>query len=91
MVFAEAMATETPVVGPDMSPVNDIILNQDTGLLVPPGDRRAYVDAVNWLVDNEEARARFGARGRARVKACFDERITFAAIEETYRRLRHQT
>jgi glycosyltransferase involved in cell wall biosynthesis len=91
MVFAEAMAAETPVVGPDMSPVNDIILNQDTGLLVPPGDRRAYADAVNWLVDNDQARARFGARGRARVKACFDEQIAFAKIEETYRRLRHQT
>ena len=26
MVFAEAMAAETPVVGPDMSPINDIIL-----------------------------------------------------------------
>ena len=86
-----AMATETSVVGPDMSPVNDIVVNQDTGLLVPAGDRAAYVAAVNWLLANDEARARFGARGRARVRACFDERIAFAKIEETYRRLRHQT
>ncbi|MEO8257189.1 MAG: glycosyltransferase family 4 protein [Acidobacteriota bacterium] len=85
MVFAEAMATETPVVGPDISPVNDIILDHDTGLLVAPGDRGAYVDAVTWLLDHDEARARFGASGRARVQNCFDERMAFAKIAGTYR------
>ena len=87
MVFAEAMAAETPAVGPDMSPINGIILDQDTGLLVPRDDQRAYADAVRWLLDHGEARARFGTRGRARVRDCFDDRIVFAKIEETYRRL----
>jgi glycosyltransferase involved in cell wall biosynthesis len=90
MVFAEAMAAGAAVVGPDMSPINGIILDQDTGLLVPRDDQRAYAGAVTWLLDHGEARARFGMRGRARVRDCFDDRVVFARIEETYRRLRQQ-
>lgn len=90
MVFAEAMATETAVVGPDIPPVNGIVTTGETGILVARDDRQAYSHAVLRLLDNEALRAAYGAHGRERVRAHFDSRVVFGQIEATYRRLREQ-
>jgi glycosyltransferase involved in cell wall biosynthesis len=87
MVFAEAMATETAVVGPDIPPVNGIVANGETGILVARDDRQAYVNAVLRLLDDGALRSAFGARGRERVRSHFDSRVVFGQIEATYRQL----
>lgn len=90
MVFAEAMAAETPVVGPDIPPINAIVATGETGILVSRDDRPAYSEAVLRLLDDKSLRAACGARGRDRVRRHFDSRAQYSQIEATYRRLREQ-
>jgi glycosyltransferase involved in cell wall biosynthesis len=87
MVFAEAMATETAVIGPDIPPINGIVIDGSTGLLVPAGDLEAYVSAVERLLDDAPLRAELGSRGRERVRDNFDSSQIFRQIEHTYQAL----
>jgi len=65
---AEAIATGTPVVATRCGGPEDFV-TPEVGLLVPPGDVQALVDAIDWMLDNHDqfdpgavaayARARF--------------------------------
>lgn len=90
MVFAEAMATETAVIGPDIPPVNGIVANGEAGILVPAGRLDAYISAVQRLLDDEALRSSLGARGRDRVRDHFDSRVVFGRMEARYQALRRQ-
>ena len=85
MVFAEAMSQQTPVVGPRIPPVDEIVVHDETGALVDGDSAEAYAAAVLALIDDPARRGRFGAAARARVWEVFDERRCFARIEGTYR------
>jgi glycosyltransferase involved in cell wall biosynthesis len=87
MVFAEAMSQETPAIGPDMPPVDEII--GDAGVLVeaPGGSAQAYADAAVALLGDPVRRHRLGLEARRRIWERFDERRSFQRIEETYRSL----
>lgn len=90
MVFAEAMATETAVVGPDIPPINGIVTNDETGVLVARDDQQAYVRATLQLLNDPALRASYGARGRESVRRHFDSRLVFGVIEDKYRWLQSQ-
>lgn len=87
MVFAEAMAMETPVVAPRQPPMDEIVTDGDTGFLVDPDDADGYAAAVLRLLDDAATRTAFGARARERVFAHFDQARSLAAIEAAYRDL----
>jgi glycosyltransferase involved in cell wall biosynthesis len=71
----EAMATGIPVVISNLRGIPDIVINEITGLLIPPGDASALVAAVRRLRDSKDLRARLVRQGRAHVEANFDVRI----------------
>ena len=64
MVLTRAFACATPVVASDIPGYRDV-MSDDTGLLVPPGDVEALVDAVAELLGNEERRRLLGTNARA--------------------------
>jgi starch synthase len=74
MVFQEAAAAGLPAVGTRLNAIPEIVQHGATGLLVPPDDPRALVDALRRLVDNAALRARLGGAARARIEqiASFD-------------------
>ncbi|HEX6367295.1 MAG TPA: glycosyltransferase family 4 protein [Longimicrobium sp.] len=74
MVFQEAAAAGLPAIGTRIAAIPEIVQHGATGLLVPPGDPRALVDALRRLVDDAPLRARLGAAARARIEqvASFD-------------------
>src|SRR5690554_4552737 len=64
----EAMAAGLPVVATHAGGLAEIVVDGETGVLVPAGDARALAEAVRALV-NAPARARaLGAAGRRRVE-----------------------
>ena len=67
----EAMAAGLPVVATRVGGVPELVVDGETGLLVPAGDTRALADALQRLVDDPDLRARLGAAGRARVEEHF--------------------
>lgn len=68
-VLIEAMACGVPVVGSDSAAIPGVI--GDGGLIFPEGDADALADRLATLLRDPDQRARFGARGRARVLAHF--------------------
>jgi starch synthase len=72
IVTLEAMACETAVVASAIGGIPEVVLDGETGLLVPydPKEPRAFehafADAVNVLVADPRRAASMGARGRSR-------------------------
>ena len=71
VVCAEAMAHGRPVVAGDVGGLRDLVVNEETGLLVPPGDVGALRDALQRLLADPSLRRRFGEAGRARIAEHF--------------------
>ena len=88
-VLVEAMAAAKPVVASKISPLTEIVVDGNTGLLVEPGDPTAFADAIMSLLKNPIERKRMGLRGRERVKKFFTAermaRQTLALYEEMER------
>jgi glycosyltransferase involved in cell wall biosynthesis len=67
LVAAEAMAHGKPVVASAVGGLLDLVVDGETGLLVPPGDVEALRAALERLLGDPELRRRLGAAGRDRV------------------------
>jgi D-inositol-3-phosphate glycosyltransferase len=71
VVCAEAMAHGRPVVAGDVGGLRDLVVNEETGLLVPPGDVGALRNALQRLLADPGLRRRLGEAGRARIAEHF--------------------
>jgi glycosyltransferase involved in cell wall biosynthesis len=85
MVFAEAGAMGKPVVACDIQPVNGIIVDGESGIVVPVHDPVPLAMAIRRLLASPEAAARMGAKGRERVVAEFDLSARHGNVTEIYR------
>jgi glycosyltransferase involved in cell wall biosynthesis len=63
LVFLEAMATGRPVLASGVSAVPEVVVDGETGLLVPPSDPDAWAAAAVRLAADPALRSRLGARG----------------------------
>lgn len=64
-VVQEAMASGLPVVAQRAGGPADLVVQEQTGLLVPPGDAAAFADATLRLLADDTLRARMGRTARA--------------------------
>ena len=60
----EAMASGLPVVASRVGGIPETIVDQSTGLLIPPGDPIALATAIRQLIDDPQRRASMGHQGR---------------------------
>ncbi len=82
LVVVEAMAMAKPVVAFAHGALPEIVVDGETGLLVPPGDEDTLAARVlRLLIHRDEAQA-MGERCRARVEAYFHIVRTVRAFEE---------
>ena len=81
VVCAEAMAHGRPVVASGVGGFLDLVVDGETGLLVPPGDAGALRAALERLLGDADLRRRMGAAARKRIRARFAwEAVTGATI-----------
>ncbi len=73
LVYVEAAFHGVPSIGARAGGVPDVVLDGETGLLVPPGDPDALAAAIACLRDDPELRRRLGEAARARAHAEFTE------------------
>lgn len=81
MACAEAMAHGRPVVASAVGGLRDLVVDDETGLSVPPGDVSALRAALERLLGDGELRRRLGAaaRERAREQLSWDRAVSLTA------------
>lgn len=67
-VFLEAMAARKPVVAFNSGGASEVVVNGETGILVPNGEIDAMAQAVLSLIDDHDKRKKMGEAGRKRVE-----------------------
>ena len=80
-VLIEAMALSKPLIAPREGGPLEVVVDGETGLLIPPRDPNAMASAIIALLADADRRAAMGSAARARVDAVFDIRHHVATIE----------
>jgi colanic acid/amylovoran biosynthesis glycosyltransferase len=70
-VIMEAMAAGLPVISTAISGIPEMVIQNETGFLVPPGDAVALAGAIERLFDETGLARRLGERGLQRAKELF--------------------
>ncbi len=71
LVAVEAMACGLPVVAATVGGVPEIVLDGETGFLVPSADPARLAEAIRFLAVNRQARDQMGSAGRERAVKYF--------------------
>jgi type III pantothenate kinase len=74
----EAMAHARPVVATNVGGLRDLVLDGETGIVVPPRDPAALRDALERLLADPGLRRRLGAEARERAR----ERFSWSAVTD---------
>ena len=83
----EACAMAKPIVTTDTQGCRYAVIHGENGLIVPPRNVDALVDALIWMDEHREELAAMGEAGRRRAEAVFDERIVIGATKKVYEEL----
>jgi glycosyltransferase involved in cell wall biosynthesis len=78
------MAAGKPVVATNGGGVPEIVVEGETGLLVPMNDADALAEAILRLLRAPEQAKEMGAKGRRRVQERFTIERTTRRMEEVY-------
>jgi glycosyltransferase involved in cell wall biosynthesis len=83
-VLMEAQSQRLPCLATQLPGIAELVEDGRTGVLVPPGDRRALALALEALIRDPAARSRLAAAGEARVRHAFDMRHGIAQLAERF-------
>ena len=86
-VLREALAMEVPVVATDLQGNPELVIHEETGLLVPARQPAALADAVLRMLGDPAGARAMARAGRARVQALFARAVELDHLERLYRRL----
>ena len=91
IINLEAMACDTPVVASAVGGIKEVVIPDETGLLVEPGNAAQIAAAVNSLLANPELAASMGKNGRRRVEKYFSWESIAKQTGEMYAELLDST
>lgn len=83
-VITESMACSLPVVSTRLVGVPEMVVPEETGLLVEPGEVGALADALARLANDRDLARRFGRAGRARAEVVFELQETSSQLAEKF-------
>ncbi|CAA6693597.1 Unannotated [Lentimonas sp. CC19] len=73
LVYLQAMANGLPCICADGDAAKEVVVNQETGLVVPYADPEKLADALQRLIESPDLRKQMGQAGEARYEAQFTE------------------
>lgn len=85
LTILEAMAAGKPVVATRVGGIPEVVMDEKTGLLVPPQNPQALARAVATLLSNRNRAKEMGQHGQQRVLERFTNDIMVRKIEEQYK------
>jgi len=71
IINLEAMACKTPVVASATGGIKEVVVHEETGFLVEPGNSEELAKYINILLNNKDLAIKFGENGRKRVEEMF--------------------
>lgn len=83
----DAMALGRPIIATQTGGIPEVVIDTETGTLVPPCDPQALATAIVNLLRDPSRRARFGTAARARVREQFSAEQMIQRTLEVYLRL----
>jgi glycosyltransferase involved in cell wall biosynthesis len=84
VVLIEAMGYAKPVIASSAGGIVDIVRNDDTGLLVPPGDADALASAIRRAMDDPATMATISRRGKLFAEQAFSWDTIVTRLIEAY-------
>jgi len=84
VVVLEAMAAGVPVIATRVGGTPEVVRDQTTGLIVPPGRSDLIADAVDRLAQSRECRQAMGHAGAQRVRKELSVTHMVRRLEEVY-------
>lgn len=87
LTVLEAMAEGKAVVATDVGSIREAVVDEETGLLVPPHDPAALAEAIIAMLGDTPRRIAMGERGARQVQARFSIATRVSQVQEVYRRV----
>ncbi|WP_439475782.1 glycosyltransferase [Algoriphagus formosus] len=84
LVAAEAMLHGLPVIATKVGGLQDIVLDQETGYLVPPLSPESLAEKIQLLIDQPELRQEMGKKGKQRSLEHFSAERYCHEVENLY-------
>jgi len=84
VVNLEALACETPVIATNIGGIPEVIQHGKNGILIPPNNAIKLAEAIQYLLDNKDVRARFGREGRKFVVENFSCSVIAKKLSRIY-------
>lgn len=87
MVLLEAMAVGVPIVASRIAGIDEVIRDNEEGLLVPPGNPQGLAEAIRRILTPPGHAARLSANARKRYSGRYSDQAMAAGVAEVYRRI----
>ena len=87
LVFLEAMALNVPIIATRVSAIPEVVIDGETGWLVPPRDADALAATLLDALTHPDARRKWGANGRCRLETQFTAETMVERTLAVYRGL----
>lgn len=84
LAMLEAMAAGKPVIASAIGGIDEAVVHDETGILVPPADPAALAGAIRQVLFNPPLARRLGAAGRARVERDFSAESMVQGVVRVY-------
>ncbi len=85
LTLLEAMASKLPIVATDVGGNPEVVIDGETGYIVPPQNPAAMANKLLLLINDVNLRRQMGKKGRERVVAQFSIKETAQKYEDLYR------
>lgn len=87
LVAAEAMFHQLPVVATAVGGLKDIVIDRETGFLVPSHRPDKIAEKLQVLIDDPEMRRSMGAKGLARAQQEYSAEVYVGKVHQLYQEL----
>ena len=87
IVNLEALSCETPVVATNVGGISEVVRDGTNGILVPPNSAIRLAEAMQYLLDYEDIRIKFGREGRKWVVKHFSSEVSVKRLYKIYKEM----
>ncbi len=81
----QAMLMEKAVIGTDIGSIPEVVIDGETGILIPPKDPEQIAEAIDRLYQDHDERQRLAQQGRAHALAHFTKKGMMESTVAVYR------